>query len=127
MQKGTNGKIVGKNNADKLKVWLDQQTSLPGHGGEPNKSEIARLAGLKDRQPFRNNAECKRLLAEAVKKLPVVASEGFDDEKSRLEKLIKETETCIDGDIADNFELNRKLKKLQHIEHLIESGKRFIS
>lgn len=126
MKKGANGKMVGDENATKLRVWLDTVDELPMHGGKPNKTEIARLAGLKDRQPLENNKSCVALLEAALKKKGLSATSRADDERSRLEKRIRTLETQADKEIAENFELKRKLRKLQHIESIIEAGGRII-
>lgn len=127
MDKGKSGKMVGDENAEKLKTWLESVAELPMHGGKPNKTEIARRAGLKDRQPLENNEECKRLLAAASTSKKFVVAGTVDNEKSRLEKKLRALETRAEKEIAENFELKRKLRKLQHIESLIEAGGRFIS
>jgi len=124
MKKGTNGKMVGDENAIKLKAWLESVNEIPMHGGKPNKTEIARRAGLKDRQPLDNNKECENLLAGAVENKKHISSAGSDDEKAKLERKIRSLETRVDKEMAENFELKRKLRKLQHIENIIESGGR---
>lgn len=68
MKKGTNGINVGKQNAVKLKAWLDSVDEIPLRSGKPNKVAIARGAGLKDRQPLYNNKECAWLLVNALEK-----------------------------------------------------------
>ncbi len=130
MEKGMNGKQRGKEHVEMFRKWLSEQTSLPGHGGKPNKTEIAKLAGIGDRQRFSKSngkeSECTKLLNEALTRLPVVASkEDSDNEKTRLENRIKHLETQNDKEMAENFELKRKLKKLQHIERMMEEGKRY--
>lgn len=126
MKKGTNGKIVGDQNAHKLRVWLESVETIPMHGGSPNKTEIARRAGLKDRQPLDNNPECKKLLADAVANKCLSVSSVTDNEKSKLERKIRELEIRCDKEVAENFELKRKLKRLQHVESLLEAGRRII-
>lgn len=126
MRKGYNGKMVGEENIAKLKQWLDRVDVLPMHGGKPNKTEIARLAGLADRQPLDNNPECQRLLAVAVANKGGELQSRFDEERARQERRIRELETRADKEMAENFELKRKLKKLQHVERIIESGGRVI-
>lgn len=124
MRKGCNGKMVGEENVAKLKQWLDQVDTLPMHGGKPNKSEIARLAGLADRQPLESNPECQKLLAIAVATKGGELQSRFDEERARQERRIRELETRADKEMAENFELKRRLKKLQHVERILESGGR---
>lgn len=126
MKKGANGKMVGDENATKLKAWLDSVDELPMHGGKPNKTKIAKLAGLKDRQPLENNKSCISLLEAALKLKALSATSRADDERSRLEKRIRALEAQADKEIAENFELKRRLRKLQHIESIIETGGRII-
>ena len=126
MRKGCNGKMVGEENIAKLKRWLEQVDALPMHGGKPNKSEIARLAGLSDRQPLDNNPECQRLLALAVASKGGELQSRFDEERARQERRIRELEIRADKEMAENFELKRRLKKLQHVEQILESGGRVI-
>jgi predicted RNase H-like nuclease (RuvC/YqgF family) len=126
MKKGTSGKTIGDQNATMLKAWLDTVEELPMHGGKPNKTEIARLAGLKDRQPLENNKSCITLLEAALKSKGLSATSRTDDERSKLEKRIRTLETRADKENAENFELKRKLRKLQHIESIIEAGGRII-
>lgn len=126
MRKGYNGKMVGEENIAKLKQWLDRVDVLPMHGGKPNKTEIARLAGLADRQPLDNNPECQRLLAVAVAHKGGELQSRFDEERARQERRIRELETRADKEMAENFELKRRLKKLQHVELILESGGRVI-
>ncbi|MBJ6800433.1 hypothetical protein [Geomonas propionica] len=126
MRKGCNGKMVGEENVAKLKLWLDQVDAIPMHGGKPNKSEIARLAGLADRQPLDNNPECQRLLALAVASKGGELQSRYDEERARQERRIRELETRADKEMAENFELKRMLKKLQHVEQILEAGGRVI-
>ena len=127
MKIGTNGKMEGDKNTSKLKTWLDSVNEIPMHGGKPNKTEIARRAGLKDRQPFKNNNECANLIAAALENMKHVISAGAGDEKAvKQKRMVKNIETPFDKVIIENFELKRKLRKLQHIESIIESGGRII-
>ena len=124
MKPGESGKVKAQEYAAKLESWLKEQTSLPGHGGKPNKAEIAKLAGIGDRKRFYDNPRCIELLNDC--KLPVVNCEVSDAEKTKLENRIRELETRVDKEMAENFELKRKLRKLQHIEEIMESGARFV-
>jgi hypothetical protein len=126
MKKGTNGKRVGDENVAKLKTWLESVAVIPARGGRPNKTEIARQAGLADRQPLDNNPECTRLLAAALERKGLEAASLADDEKSRLEHRIRALEARADKEIAENFELRRRLRCLQHIEAILEAGGRVI-
>lgn len=126
MRKGTNGRSVGDLNAAKLEAWLETVKELPMHGGRPNKTEIARLAKLKDRQPLENNTRCRELLAEAVKTKGLTTVSKSDEEKLRLERRLRALEIRADKEMAENFELKRQLRKLRHIEKIIEAGGRFI-
>lgn len=126
MEKGLNGEAKGKLNAANLGKWLESVKVLPMHGGKPNKSEIAKLAKLTDRQPFKNNPECKRLLAEAMEKKGLAAESRADEERAKLERRIRTLEVRADKEMAENFELRRQLKRLRHIEKIIESGGRII-
>ena len=124
MEKGMNGKMVGDDNIAKLKAWLDSVDEIPMHGGKPNKTEIARLAKLKDRQPLENNDGCKALLADALTTKGLADVRRSDEAHLVLERRLRASETRADKEISENFELKRRLKKLEHIERIIEAGGR---
>lgn len=131
MEKGINGRQRAQEYLARFEAWLSEQTSLPGRGGKPNLTEIARQAGIGDRQRFAKtsdgeDSEYAKLLNKALKNLPLVASEKSDNETARMERRIRDLETRADKEMGENFELKRKLKKLEHIERIIESGWRFI-
>lgn len=126
MKKGVSGKQVGDENAAKLRAWLDSVDEIPLHGGKPNKTAIARLAGLKDRQPLENNQACIELLSQAMRSKRVSVEARTDAERVKLEARIRALETRADKESAENFELKRRLKRLQHVERIIESGGRVI-
>jgi hypothetical protein len=124
MKKGENGKMTGDGNVDKLKIWLKGVAEIPMHGGKPNKTEIARLAGLKDRQPFKNNPECAKLLADAIEAKGLGTPNRQNEADALLERKLRASETLADKGIAEIFELRRQLRKFQHIERIIEGGGR---
>lgn len=115
----------GKQNARKLREYLEKATDLPYRNGELNKQAIAREAGLNDRQPLYKNEECVEILAEYEKKLPERATAGVSKKQTDLERKNRTLETKNAELYAENQELRRQLRKLEHIESLFVEGRGF--
>lgn len=113
----------GKQNARKLREYLEKTKDLPYRNAELNKQAIAREAGLKDRQPLYKNEECVELLGEFAKKLPVRMAAGTSKKETELERKNRSLETKNAKLYAENQELRRQLLKLEHIESLLVKGR----
>lgn len=115
----------GKQNARKLREYLEKATDLPYRNGELNKQAIAREAGLNDRQPLYKNEECSEILAGFARKLPERATTGASKKQTDLERKNRMLETKNAELYAENQELRRQLRKLEHIESLFVEGRGF--
>ncbi|MBW2185886.1 MAG: hypothetical protein JRG71_05630 [Deltaproteobacteria bacterium] len=114
----------GELNTRKLRKYLEGAKDLPYRDGQLNKTAIARDAGLKDRQPLYNNEQCVRILAEFNDKLPARTSSA-NKKETATERKNRDLETKNAELYAENQELRRQLQKLEHIESLIITGRRY--
>lgn len=115
----------GKNNARTLEEYFQSATDLPYHGGKPAKATIAEEAGI-TRDAIHKNSQCVALCAKWFRQLPA-RIESVDSEKPKeKDRKINKFERNNDNGVAVVHELRRKLRKLEHIEALIEQGKRYI-
>ena len=131
-EKGRSGKQLGDENVEKLRAYLERVEFIPARGNGPDKTAIARDAGLRDRQPLYKNENCVALLQEYLQKKPL-GSGGAPDvpeaaadnpNEAKLERQLRTQEAKNDALAAEIFDLRRRLKRLSHIEALLEQGKR---
>lgn len=125
---GKSGQQIGQEYVEKLKSYLNSVPGLPARSGKVNMTAIAEASGV-PRQSLYKNEDCQNLLREAAsqKGLTGVEDRGDDDGgKVRLERRIMTLEQSNAALVAENYELRRQLKKLRHIEEMMEQGKRVI-
>ena len=128
MNDNRSGQQVGQEYVDKLKQYLDSIDSLPARSGKANYTVIADMSGVPRQSLYKNDA-CRILLEEAIAIKGLVGIEHRSDDdpqRTRLERRITSLEQSNSSLVAENFELRRQLKKFQHLEALLEEGKRVI-
>lgn len=129
MIEGKSGQQIGQEYVDKLKRYLDSISSLPARSGKLNMTAIAESSGV-PRQSLYKNDDCRRMLDEATaaKGLLGIEERSADDSgKIKLERRVTALEQSNASLVAENYELRRQLKKLRHIEELMEQGRRVIA
>ena len=127
------GAAKGKENVQRLEAYLQALGQagrpLPARDGKPNMSAIALACGF-DRGVLYSNADAKVAIEQAAESLGLAAYEApqerspADDHRDRrIMKLEQENATMR----AENIELRRRLKQLEHVEaHMIETGRRVV-
>lgn len=121
-------KEIGAENVRKLTSYLTGIDALPARGGKANMTAIAVASGV-DRQALYKNPECRILLQDAIQNKGLVGIEDRpeeDRERAALERKISDLQRKNDSLYAEVHELRRKLKEYQHIEEMLEQGKRVI-
>jgi len=129
MSDNRSGQEIGQEYVAKLTKYLDGITGLPARGGKVNATAVAEASGV-PRQSLYKNDDCRALLDEAVKAKGLVGIEeraNDDIGKVKLERRIMNLEQSNASLVAENYELRRQLKKLKHIEEMMEQGKRVIA
>jgi hypothetical protein len=128
MSDNKSGQQIGQEYVDKLKGYLDSIKGLPARSGKVNMTAIAEASRV-PRQSLYKNDDCRVLLENAVKAKGLLGIEDrgdTDSDKVRLERRITTLEQSNASLVAENYELRRQLKKLKHIEEIVEQGKRVI-
>lgn len=129
MTDNRSGQQIGQEYVDKLKRYLDGVKALPARNGKVNHTAIAEASGV-PRQSLYKNDDCRRMLDEATaaKGLLGIEDRTTDDTgKVKLERRVTALEQSNASLVAENYELRRQLKKLRHIEEMMEQGKRVIA
>jgi len=123
------GREIGEANVQKLRDYFDSVDAIPARGGKAHVSAVAEAAGI-DRQTLYKNPLARQLLEEAVAQKGLRGIEARDDQGdtqiARLEQKVTELEQKNSTLIAENWELRRELSKFQHVEMMMEEGKRVI-
>lgn len=121
-------KEIGAENVRKLAYYLESIEALPARGGKANMTAVAFASGV-DRQALYKNPECRSMLQGAIESKGLIGIEEIaeqDHEKTALERKITELQGKNDSLYAEVNELRRQIKKYQHIEEMLEQGKRVI-
>jgi len=130
MSDNKSGQQIGQEYVDKLKRYLDSIPSLPARSGKVNMTAIAEASGV-PRQSLYKNDDCRILLEDAAKSKGLLgieeSSSNENGEKVRLERRVTALEQSNASLVAENYELRRQLKKLKHVEEMMEQGKRVIT
>ena len=91
---------------------------------------IAEASGV-PRQSLYKNDDCRRMLDEATAAKGLLGIEdrtaADDTGKVKLERRVTALEQSNASLVAENYELRRQLKKLRHVEEMMEQGKRVIT
>lgn len=136
MTAGKSGREVGTDNVERLREYLAELESkgvpLPTRGGEANLSAIALACGF-NRQVLYVNEAARTLLAGAVAKAGLARdAAGGDDETDekpvtrtdrrdrRIHKLEQENASLK----AENAGLRERVRRLEHVEYIMMSGRR---
>lgn len=122
----------GQENARRLEAYLDalerDKLPLPARDGKPNLSVIALACGF-DRGVLYTNAAAKSAITAAAARLGLEAFEqrapesvcAPDPRDQRILKLEQENAALR----AENIDLRRRVKRLEHVEsHMAETGRR---
>lgn len=136
MSAGRSGQEVGTENVERLRAYLadldGRGLPLPTRGGEVNVSAIALACGF-NRQVLYVNEAAKALLADAVAKGGFVreeaAGDGEADEKpvtrtDRRDRRIHRLEQENAALKAENAGLRERLRRLEHVETVMMTGRR---
>jgi len=124
---------VGKVHVKSLEIYLSglraKREGLPSRNGKVNMSAVATASGF-NREVLYQNPLCKKLLQDAVTSLGLRGVENRDQpedtEKVKLERRVTQLEQQNAALTAEVHELRRRLTQYQHIEEILESGKRVI-
>mgnify|MGYP006427637049 CR=1 FL=1 len=132
---GKSGRDLGQENVERLQRYLEalRETGegLPSRAGKANMTAIALAAGLK-REVFYQNPQCRHLVEAAVAELGLrgIEARGTSEEDPRaaqLERRLTSLEQRNAALVAENHELRRRLKQLEHIEeHIVSTGRRVV-
>ena len=132
---GKSGRDAGQENVECVERYLATLRAagagLPARNGKVNLTAIAVAAGLK-REVFYQNPRCRNLIDEAARELGLrgVEARGADQSDARvatLERRITGLEQRNAALVAENHELRRRLKQLEHIEeHIATTGRRVV-
>lgn len=127
-----NGANLGQVNLGKVAAYLNglaaARESLPERDGKPNMSAIAMTAGV-DRQVLYKNPAVRAAIERAASDLGLGAYErrqeqaasGPDRRDQRILKLEQENAALR----AENIELRRRLRTVEHVEaHMVATGRR---
>ncbi len=126
------GQEVGQEYVDKLRRYLDTVTTLPARSGKLNVTAIAEASGV-PRQSLYKNDNCRQMLEEATAAKGLMGIADTEERKAddastvKLERRITSLEQANSALVAENYELRRQLKKLRHIEEMMEQGHRVIA
>jgi Family of unknown function (DUF6262) len=126
------GAAAGAENAARVRTYLENLEAvgrgLPERDGKPNMSAIALAAGV-DRQVLYKNPAARVAVEEAATRLGLEAFEPRatqpvrDLRDQRILKLEQENASLK----AENSELRRRLRQLEHMEsHMAETGRRVV-
>lgn len=129
MIEARSGQQIGQEYVDKFRQFLDSIEALPARNGKVNMTALAEASGV-PRQSLYKNDECRDLLNEAVSVKGLVGIEernDYDIGSVKLERRIMSLEQTNASLVAEIFELRRQLKKLRHIDEMMEQGKRIIT
>lgn len=114
------GTDKGNEYADMLREYLASTDAVPAVNGRLNKKELAEKAGVPRLSLYKNPA-CVELVQNAITTHQLI--EDTDDEKDKLRRKISKLEQNNSDLTAQVYELRRRLKRLQHIEALVEKGR----
>lgn len=128
------GTDLGQVNLGKVASYLDGLAAagqkLPERDGKPNMSAIAMAAGV-DRQVLYKNPAVRAAIEQAAGNLGLDAYErrqeqapgGPDRRDQRILKLEQENAALR----AENIELRRRLRTVEHVEeHMVATGRRTV-
>jgi hypothetical protein len=130
MSERLSGAALGAENAARVRAYLGNLEAagrgLPERDGKPNMSAIALAAGV-DRQVLYKNPAAKAAIEEAAARLGLGAFEPRPEQSvrdlrdQRILKLEQENAALK----AENSDLRRRLRQLEHVEsHIAETGRR---
>ncbi|ACB81381.1 hypothetical protein Mpop_3230 [Methylorubrum populi BJ001] len=132
---GKSGPALGAENVEKLRAYLDDLRKrglpLPSRGGEINLSAIALACGF-NRQVFYVNEGARSLLADAAARPAPGGADPDDvegDEKpvtrsDRRDRRIHQLEQANAALRAENHGLRERLRRLEHVEAVMMTGRR---
>ena len=132
MSERLNGAALGAENAVRVRTYLSNLEAsgrgLPERDGKPNMSVIALAAGV-DRQVLYKNPAVKAAIEESAARLGLDVYEPHTDQAVRdlRDQRILQLEQENAAFKAENSDLRRRLRQLEHMEsHMAETGRRVV-
>ncbi len=123
------GRTIGADNVRKLEAYLRSVDAIPARGSKANMSAIAEACGF-DRQTLYKNPQAKEIILEAIEAKGLKGiderCENVDAERIALERQLTSLQQTNSVLVAEVYELRARLKKLKHVEVLMENGRRFV-
>ena len=130
MSEVRSGRQKGDENVAALEAYLASVDVLPARSGKVCAAAVAEACGF-DRQVLYKNPRARALLERAVEEKGLVGIEAREATQSdakvqAMEGRVKMLETRNAALQAEVASLRAKLKRLEHVERVMESGRRVI-
>lgn len=123
------GREIGADYVARLNTYLSSVDVIPSRAGKANMTAIAEACGF-DRQTLYKNSIAKELLQQAIATKGLAGTthreEKVDTEHAALERQVTKLQQTNSALLAEVYELRVQLKRLRHVEQVMEQGSRII-